>query len=201
MKSYWGHHIEWQIIFCWGDTFTWTSWFSEGADVKKTCRSFYINCWLKFNLRQKITLRNTSWSSFVEGSGSSYLTNCQTNLVIALYALSLLFCKFINTTAYHLGRSEPSPPSNKELHEYILAFAGNENWNEIENLLKACNFFPGKLQCHSKKFMQQPKSEKQELKAFRQLYCLIKFWLLWKEINSALAVVNMALLVQFGFLF
>ena len=39
-----------------------------------------------------------------------YLSNCQTNLVIALYTLSLLFCKFINTTAYHLGRYEPSSP-------------------------------------------------------------------------------------------
>ena len=39
-----------------------------------------------------------------------YLSNCQTNLVIALYALSLLFCKFINTTAYHLGRYKPSSP-------------------------------------------------------------------------------------------
>ena len=40
----------------------------------------------------------------------SYLLNCQTNLVIALDALSLLFCKFINTTAYHLGRYKPSYP-------------------------------------------------------------------------------------------
>ena len=32
------------------------------------------------------------------------------NLVIALDALSLLFCIFINTTAYHLGRYEPSSP-------------------------------------------------------------------------------------------
>ena len=39
-----------------------------------------------------------------------YLPNCQTNLVIALYTLSLLFCKFINTTAYHLGRFKPSSP-------------------------------------------------------------------------------------------
>ena len=35
---------------------------------------------------------------------------CQTNLVIALYALSLLFCKFTNTTAYHLGIYKPSAP-------------------------------------------------------------------------------------------
>ena len=31
------------------------------------------------------------WSSLVEGEGL-YLTNCQTNLVIVLYTLSLLFC-------------------------------------------------------------------------------------------------------------
>ena len=45
---------------------------------------------------------NHSWSSLVEGGEGSYLPNCQTNLVIALDALSLLFCIFINTTAYHL---------------------------------------------------------------------------------------------------
>ena len=37
-------------------------------------------------------------------------------MVIALDALFLLFCIFINTTAYHLGRYKPSPPSTKELH-------------------------------------------------------------------------------------
>ena len=41
---------------------------------------------------------------------SAQLCNCETNLVIALYTPSLLFCKFINTTAYHLGRYEPSSP-------------------------------------------------------------------------------------------
>ena len=50
------------------------------------------------------------WSSLVEGGEGLYLPNCQTNLVIALYALSLLFCKFINTTANHLGRYDPSSP-------------------------------------------------------------------------------------------
>ena len=37
-----------------------------------------------------------------------YLPNCQTNLVISLSALSLLFCNFISTTAYQLGRYELS---------------------------------------------------------------------------------------------
>ena len=36
--------------------------------------------------------------------------NCQTNLVIAIYTLYLFFCKLINTTAYYLGRYEPSSP-------------------------------------------------------------------------------------------
>ena len=49
-----------------------------------------------------------------------YLPNCQRNLVIALDTLSLLFCIFINTTAYQLGRYEPSPPSTKELHGYSV---------------------------------------------------------------------------------
>ena len=39
----------------------------------------------------------------------------QTNLVIFLHALSLLFWHFINITAYHFGRYEPSSPSNNEL--------------------------------------------------------------------------------------
>ena len=46
-----------------------------------------------------------------------YLPNCKTNLVIALHILSPLFCKFINTIAYHLGRYEPSPTSTMELHD------------------------------------------------------------------------------------
>ena len=40
-----------------------------------------------------------------------YLPNCQTNLVIALYTLSLLLCKFINTTAYPLGRFNKKSPN------------------------------------------------------------------------------------------
>ena len=55
--------------------------------------------------------------SLVEGGEDSYLPDCQTNLVIALDALSLLFCIFINTTAYQLGIS---PPSTKELHAVLL---------------------------------------------------------------------------------
>ena len=43
------------------------------------------------------------WSSLVEGDEGSYLTNCQSNLVIALHALSLLLYNFINTTAYCFG--------------------------------------------------------------------------------------------------
>ena len=35
-----------------------------------------------------------------EGNEGWYLPNCQSNLVIALHALSLLFCYFISTTAY-----------------------------------------------------------------------------------------------------
>ena len=61
-----------------------------------------------------------SWSSLIEGGEGSYLPNCQTTLVIALDALFLLFCIFINTTAYYLGRYKPSPPSTKELHAVSL---------------------------------------------------------------------------------
>ena len=51
-----------------------------------------------------------------EGGEGSYLPNCQTPLVIVIETMSLLFCIFINTTDYHLGRYEHSPPSTKELH-------------------------------------------------------------------------------------
>ena len=60
------------------------------------------------------------WSSLVVGGEGSDLPNCQTTLVIALDALSLLFCIFINTTAYHLDRHEPSPPTTKELHAFTI---------------------------------------------------------------------------------
>ena len=49
-------------------------------------------------------------SSIVEGYEGSYVPNCQSNLVIAIHALPQLFYNFIHTTAYHLGRYEPSPP-------------------------------------------------------------------------------------------
>ena len=51
------------------------------------------------------------WNSLVEEGERLYLPNCQTNLVIALYTLSLLFLKFINTTAYHVGRYHKPPLS------------------------------------------------------------------------------------------
>ena len=37
------------------------------------------------------------------GPEDSNLPNCQTNLVIVLYALPLFFCNVINTTAYHMA--------------------------------------------------------------------------------------------------
>ena len=43
-----------------------------------------------------------SWSSLVEVDEGSYRPNCQTNLVIVLLELSLLFRNFINTTDYIL---------------------------------------------------------------------------------------------------
>ena len=64
----------------------------------------------------KVDFKDGAWSSLVEGGEGLYLPNCQTTLVIALDALFLLFCIFINTTAYHMGRYEPSPSSTKELH-------------------------------------------------------------------------------------
>ena len=45
-----------------------------------------------------------------------YLPNCKTNLVIVHNALPLVFWHFVNTTAYHLCRYEPSSSPTKELH-------------------------------------------------------------------------------------
>ena len=69
---------------------------------------------------EKAVCCDKSWSSLVEGGEGLYLPNCQTTLVIALDALFLIFCNFMNTTAYHLGRYEPLPSSTKELHGPIL---------------------------------------------------------------------------------
>ena len=51
-------------------------------------------------IRRKSTSRYSPrpWSPLVEGDESSFLSNCQS---IALDALFLLLCIFINTTAYH----------------------------------------------------------------------------------------------------
>ena len=40
-------------------------------------------------------------SSSEEGDEGGHWPNCQTNLVLVHHELSLLFCHFINTTAYH----------------------------------------------------------------------------------------------------
>ena len=38
-----------------------------------------------------------AWSSLVEGDEGLNLSNCQSNLVITLHAMSLLLCNFTNT--------------------------------------------------------------------------------------------------------
>ena len=60
-------------------------------------------------------------SSLVEGGEGPYMPNCQNFLVNALDTLSVLSCTFINRTAYHLDRYEPSSPSTKELHDIAKA--------------------------------------------------------------------------------
>ena len=47
-----------------------------------------------------------------------YCPWCTVSIVLYFNALSLLFCIFINTTSYHLGRYDTSPPSTKELHGF-----------------------------------------------------------------------------------
>ena len=59
------------------------------------------------------------------GDEGMYLPNCQINLIIVnLELLSVLFWHFISTTAYHIGRYEPSCPSIKELHDMTSDLAG-----------------------------------------------------------------------------
>ena len=72
--------------------------------------TFYSHIWSHWGEPQvcrTFTLFAFNQGARVEGL---YLPNFKTKLVIALYTLSLLFCKLMNTTAYHLGRYEPSSP-------------------------------------------------------------------------------------------
>ena len=57
----------------------------------------------KVSRQQKGTL--LQWSSLVEGDEGLYLLNYQTSY--CLFELSLLYCQFINATAYHLGHGAP----------------------------------------------------------------------------------------------
>ena len=68
--------------------------------------------------------RGEAWSSLVEGDEGSYLPNCQMNFVIALNTLSLLFCKFKNTTAYHLGRYKPPVSCRAHPVRHSIVFLG-----------------------------------------------------------------------------
>ena len=58
----------------------------------------------------------TGHAWIIHGALQQKEMKAQTTLVIALDALTILFCIFTNTTAYHLGRYEPAPPSTKEFH-------------------------------------------------------------------------------------
>ena len=69
-------------------------WFMSKQSIAKPIPNFKNGC------LKKTLLANTRY-----GEGS-YLPNCQTTLVFAIDAMFLLFCIFINTTAYHLGRYE-----------------------------------------------------------------------------------------------
>ena len=56
-----------------------------------------------------------SWRSLVEGDEGLFVSNCQTNLVIAHYELSQLFWYFLNTKTQHLDQFEPSYSSTMGL--------------------------------------------------------------------------------------
>ena len=108
------HHAHWNFIYSLG---------SIPGDLK-------VGPWTFGD-----ALMQGAWQ--LTGYEGSYLANCQTNLVIALHALSLLFCSFINTTAIHLGRYKPSY-STKELHDWYVKW--NIKINAVQN--KLCfNYF------------------------------------------------------------
>ena len=73
------------------------------------------------------------------------------NLVMALYTLSLLFFKFINTTAYHLGRYEPSSPvschtpctDNFILQSNWRSFEQFELWCQLVRAIKLSSLVEG----------------------------------------------------------
>ena len=76
------------------------------TQLHHTVVDFFYSLYLHLSILPSIN----TWRTLVEGDEDSYLPNRQSNLVIALYALSLLFCNFINTTAYHWAEYEPSSP-------------------------------------------------------------------------------------------
>ena len=60
-------------------------------------------------------------------SRSYWLPNCRTSLAIIPWKLSQLFWQFINVTAYHLARYEPSSPSTKDLPALVISpFRGDQ---------------------------------------------------------------------------
>ena len=65
-------------------------YFSKRASLVKV---FSFNTYLcrYFTRKSQVQVIVITWSSLVEGGEGSYLPNCQTNLAIALYTLSLLF--------------------------------------------------------------------------------------------------------------
>ena len=64
-------------------------------------------------------------SSLVEGGDGSHLHNCQINLLIALYTLSLLFFMFINTTTLPLGQIRAL--ISRKLLRKLLLFDGKQS--------------------------------------------------------------------------
>ena len=105
---------------------------------KRKFRRVSFEWWKMFNLlllcsirREQLSAQNHSteaWSSLVEGGEGSYLPNCQTTLVIALDALFLLFCIFINTTAYHWADTSLHLLLRIHLEHYVYS---EEFWDRI----------------------------------------------------------------------
>ena len=82
-----------------------------------------------------------SWSSLVEGDEGSCLLNCQSNLVVALDALSLLFLYFYKHNSLPLGRYKPSSPISCPAPLCILGSRDNTTTfgsKQLQKHLNAC---------------------------------------------------------------
>ena len=119
-----------------------------------------------------------TWSSLVDGGEGLCLPNCQTNLVFAPYTLSLLFCKFINTTADHLGRYKPSSPISCRAPQFVF-LGGRSIAESLSNHFKGttlCSILSDSKKFYCRKIKEryqssEEKEQKPQPRVFRVYQC------------------------------